>query len=74
MLDFRLAVAFFGAGFIAAYFGCRIWAYVIKLWNKRSIIVFLLASYVALATIAMTILSLYELDHVTDLTHVASIC
>eukprot|EP00474_Spongospora_subterranea_P000530 CRZ00988.1 hypothetical protein [Spongospora subterranea] len=62
MLDLHYAAVFFVAGFVAAFCGSHAWAYIVTIFEKKSIIVFLLASYVSIATIAMAALSIYEIQ------------
>ena len=74
MLEFHHAVVFFVAGFVAALIGSKAWAVVIRRWNKKSIIVFVLASYVSVATIAMAILSVYEIEFSAATIHTGDMC
>ncbi|SPQ97749.1 unnamed protein product (mitochondrion) [Plasmodiophora brassicae] len=74
MLDLPLALCFIVAGFTAAFFGTRLWNALILSLNKRSIIVFVLASYVSIATVAMTALSIYEIVTKQTIGGISSAC
>jgi uncharacterized membrane protein YfcA len=60
MLNPGMAVLFFAAGFLAASIGARIWIALIKKYNRRSYIVFLLSGYVFIAAIFVGVISIAE--------------